>query len=134
LESLERNARAEAQLVDDMLDVSRIISGKLAIKSEPVDVTAVVAGAVETVKPAADAKRVALHVALEPDAEVLVTGDSDRLRQVVWNLLSNAIKFTGRVALNTRGCTAAVRSVAVAAEHPMRARWSASAGHRGFPE
>jgi signal transduction histidine kinase/CheY-like chemotaxis protein len=102
LESLERNARAEAQLVDDMLDVSRIISGKLAIKTEPVDMTAVMAGAVETVKPAADAKRVALHVSLEPDAEVLVTGDSDRLRQVVWNLLSNAIKFTpsgGRIDL-----------------------------------
>ena len=102
LESLERNARAEAQLVEDMLDMSRIISGKLAIKAEAVDVASVVAGAVETVKPAADAKRVALHVVLEPNAEILVTGDSDRLRQVVWNLLSNAIKFTpsgGRIDL-----------------------------------
>jgi CheY-like chemotaxis protein len=102
LESVERNARAEAQLVEDMLDVSRIISGKLPMKAEAVDLATVIAGAVEAVKPAADAKRVALHVALEPDVEMLVTGDGHRLRQIVWNLLSNAIKFTpggGRVDL-----------------------------------
>jgi PAS domain S-box-containing protein len=102
LESLERNARAEAQLVEDMLDVSRIISGKLTIEAEVVDVAAVIAAAIETVKPTADGKGVALHVALEPDAEILITGDGTRLRQVVWNLLSNAIKFTpsgGRIDL-----------------------------------
>jgi CheY-like chemotaxis protein/two-component sensor histidine kinase len=102
LESLERNARAEAQLVDDMLDVSRIISGKLTMRSDAVDLATVIAGAVEAVKPGADAKRLALHVALEPDADIVVTGDGDRLRQIVWNLLSNAIKFTpsgGRIDL-----------------------------------
>ena len=94
LESLERNARAEAQLVEDMLDVSRIISGKLTMKADAVDMATVIAGAVEAVKPGADAKQVVMHVALEPDADILVTGDGDRLRQIVWNLLSNAIKFT----------------------------------------
>lgn len=94
LESLERNARAQAQLVEDLLDVSRIVSGKLQIKNERVDLSAVIAAAVETVRPAADARRVTLQVTADPDRSIAVQGDSDRLRQVVWNLLSNAVKFT----------------------------------------
>jgi signal transduction histidine kinase len=94
LDSLERNARAQAQLVEDLLDVSRIISGKLSIRSEPVDLQAVIAGAVETVRPAAIAKRIDLHLPRALRDPALVTGDADRLQQVVWNLLSNAVKFT----------------------------------------
>jgi signal transduction histidine kinase/ActR/RegA family two-component response regulator len=94
LESVERNARAQAQLVDDLLDISRIISGKLAIKSEPVDLASVVSSAVDVVRPAATAKRIRLQVEADRDAQIMVTGDADRLQQVVWNLLSNAVKFT----------------------------------------
>lgn len=94
LESLERNARAQAQLVEDLLDVSRIVSGKLQIRNERVDLSAVIAAAVETVRPAADARRVTLQVTADPNRSIAVQGDSDRLRQVVWNLLSNAVKFT----------------------------------------
>jgi signal transduction histidine kinase/ActR/RegA family two-component response regulator len=104
LESVERNARAQAQLVDDLLDVSRIITGKLSIKSVPVDLASVVSDAVDAVKPAATAKRIRLHVEVEHGTHV-VTGDADRLRQVVWNLLSNAVKFTpaeGRIDVHLR--------------------------------
>jgi signal transduction histidine kinase len=94
LEALERNAKAQTQLVDDLLDVSRIISGKLAIKTDVVDMSAVIAGAIDAIPPSATAKRVCLNVALPPDVRILVTGDADRLRQVAWNLLSNAVKFT----------------------------------------
>lgn len=93
-ESLERNARAQAQLVDDLLDVSRIVAGKMQVKSDPVDLATVVAAAVDTVRPAAASKRVALHVSADPGSQIVVNGDADRLRQIVWNLLSNAVKFT----------------------------------------
>jgi PAS domain S-box-containing protein len=94
LESVERNAKAQAQLVEDLLDVSRIVSGKLQIKSNEVDLARVVADAVDSVRPAASAKGLILEFALRQDTGILVKGDADRLRQVVWNLLSNAIKFT----------------------------------------
>ena len=95
LESVERNARAQAQLVDDLLDISRIISGKLSIRSEAVDLALVVSAAVDVVaRPAATAKRIRLEVEVDREAPILVTGDADRLQQVVWNLLSNAVKFT----------------------------------------
>ncbi|HEX6243040.1 MAG TPA: PAS domain S-box protein, partial [Polyangiales bacterium] len=95
---IERNARSQAQLIDDLLDVSRILSGKLRLEVEPTDLDMVVAQAAESVKPAADAKGIRLQVTL--DSSSVVMGDPTRLQQVVWNLLSNAVKFTpkqGRV-------------------------------------
>ena len=94
LQSLERNAKAQAQLVDDLLDVSRIISGKLAIKKDVLDLTAVIAEAVDAVRPAVSAKGLRLGVEVGAGAEFVVEGDAARLQQVVWNLLSNAVKFT----------------------------------------
>jgi signal transduction histidine kinase len=95
LETIERNTRREVQLIEDLLDVSHIITGKLRIEARPVAAAAVIAAAVETVRPAADAKAVGLETHIDP---VLgpVAGDADRLQQVVWNLLSNAVKFTPR--------------------------------------
>ncbi|MDO9019759.1 MAG: ATP-binding protein [Deltaproteobacteria bacterium] len=93
LATIERNARAQAQLIEDLLDVSRILAGKLRLEVEPVEVRAIVEAALETVRPAADAKAVNLTAAL---SEGVVMGDPQRLQQVVWNLLSNAVKFTPR--------------------------------------
>jgi PAS domain S-box-containing protein len=104
LESLERNARAQAQLVEDLLDVSRIVSGKLQINLGEVDLARVVLEAVESVRPALVAKRLDLQLSV-PELGAIVKGDADRLRQVVWNLLSNAAKFTpagGQVAVSVR--------------------------------
>ncbi len=95
LATIERNARAQARLIDDMLDVSRIISGKLRLEMRRVDMNAIVCAAVDVVRPAAEAKGVCLGVNLAPDEGVhRLVGDADRLQQVVWNLLSNAVKFT----------------------------------------
>ena len=102
LESLERNAKSQAQLVEDLLDVSRIVSGGLQIKVERVSLSTVVGNALDTIKPAAAARRVTLDVAVDQQTEIVVMGDADRLQQVVWNLLANAVKFTppgGRVEL-----------------------------------
>ncbi|MBV9960392.1 MAG: HAMP domain-containing histidine kinase, partial [Acidobacteria bacterium] len=99
LESIERNAQSQAQLVEDLLDVSRIITGKLRLDVHPVDLTTVIPNALDAVRPAADAKQIRLHSILDPRAGP-VSGDAERLQQVIWNLLSNAIKFTpkgGRV-------------------------------------
>jgi signal transduction histidine kinase/ActR/RegA family two-component response regulator len=93
LESIERNARAQAQLVEDLLDVSRIVSGKLQIDFSEVDLAGVVLEAVESVRPALLAKRLDLQLDV-PREDAVVKGDADRLRQIVWNLLSNATKFT----------------------------------------
>ena len=104
-ESVERNATAQAQLVEDLLDVSRIISGKLTIKTDIVDLSSVLSTAVDAVRPGAAAKRLRVFVDLEPHVPVLVSGDADRLQQVVWNLLSNAVKFTpggGRIDVALR--------------------------------
>jgi PAS domain S-box-containing protein len=95
-EAIERNARAQAQLVDDLLDVSRIVSGRLSLTMSDVDLTAVVHSAIDTVRPAAAAKGVELEIADQPPGRPIVAGDADRLRQVYWNLLSNAVKFTPR--------------------------------------
>jgi signal transduction histidine kinase len=103
LETIERNARAQMRLITDILDVARIVSGKLRLTPEPVDLRPVVGAAVETVRPTADARGVALEAALD-DAGPFA-GDPARLQQVVWNLLSNAVKFTppgGRVAVSLR--------------------------------
>jgi len=101
LGAIERNALAQTRLVDDLLDVSRAITGKLRLESRPVDAGAVVRGAVETLSPAIAAKRLNVTIAIDP-ALPLVIADPDRLQQIVWNLLANAIKFTpedGRIDL-----------------------------------
>jgi hypothetical protein len=93
LETVERNARAQAQLVEDLLDVSRIIQGKLRLNVRAVDLLSVIEAAIDTVRPTALAKNIELQPVLDPAAGP-VFGDSDRLQQIVWNLLSNAVKFT----------------------------------------
>jgi CheY-like chemotaxis protein len=98
---IERNAKAQAQIVEDLLDMSRIISGKVRLNVVAVDVMQVIEAAVETVKPAADAKNIRIQTVLDPRSSA-VLGDAGRLQQVVWNLLINAIKFTpknGRVQI-----------------------------------
>jgi signal transduction histidine kinase len=104
LETIERNAKAQAQLVDDLLDISRVITGQLRLSIAPVDLASVVNAAVDSLQPAAEAKGVWLEVTLDPSARH-VSGDAGRLQQVVWNVLSNAIKFTeagGRVGVRLR--------------------------------
>jgi PAS domain S-box-containing protein len=93
LEAIERNAAAQARLIDDLLDVSRVITGKLRLDVRRVELLPVIEAAAESVRPAAEARGVRLDLRLDPAAGP-VSGDADRLRQVVWNLLSNAIKFT----------------------------------------
>jgi signal transduction histidine kinase/ActR/RegA family two-component response regulator len=95
LEVIERNAGAQLQLIEDLLDVSRIITGKLRLDVGPVEPAVVVEAALDAVRPAAEAKGIRLQPVLDPRAGP-VSGDADRLQQVVWNLLSNAIKFTPR--------------------------------------
>ena len=99
LETIERNARVQAQIIEDLLDMSRIISGKVRLDVQRVDLPAVVAEAIDTVRATASAKGVRLQTIIDP-LNAPVTGDPNRLQQVFWNLLSNAIKFTpkgGRV-------------------------------------
>ena len=103
LETIERSARSQAQLIDDLLDVSRIVSGKLRVNVGSVDVPSVADMALESVRLAADSKGVTLDAFVDPAAGQL-TGDADRIQQIIWNLLSNAIKFTpkgGRVAASS---------------------------------
>ena len=95
LDTIERNARVQAQLVDDLLDVSRIITGKLRMDVRPADPNSFIDAAVEAVKPTADAKGVRVQKVIDTGL-ISIPGDPDRLQQVVWNLLSNAIKFTPR--------------------------------------
>jgi len=95
IDTIGRNANLQAQLISDILDVSRIIAGKLRLELRAVDLTDVVAEALEIVKPAATAKGIRLEPIFDPSAGP-VTGDPNRLQQVIWNLLSNAIKFTPR--------------------------------------
>jgi PAS domain S-box-containing protein len=101
LETIERNARAQTQLIEDLMDVSRIITGKLRLDVRQVEVAPIVEAAVDAVRPAADAKNIRLQMVLDPLAGP-VSGDPVRLQQVVWNLVSNAVKFTpkgGRVQI-----------------------------------
>ena len=93
LDTIERNARAQTRLIEDLLDLSRITSGKVRLDAQPLEPAAFVEAALETVKPAADAKGVRLESVLDRDAGP-ISGDPHRMQQVVWNLLSNAIKFT----------------------------------------
>jgi PAS domain S-box-containing protein len=95
METIERNARLQAQLVEDLLDMSRIVSGKVRLDVRDVDLLAVISDAVESARPAADAKQIRLNHVLDPNAGH-VSGDPNRLQQVIWNLLTNAVKFTPR--------------------------------------
>ncbi|WNZ27727.1 PAS domain S-box protein [Leptolyngbya sp. NK1-12] len=108
LATIERNAKLQAELIEDLLDVSRILRGKLSLDVAPVDLKSTIAAAMDTVRLAADAKRIELHFTIStgvdatpsPPRLLQVMGDAGRLQQVVWNLLSNAVKFTpegGRV-------------------------------------
>jgi signal transduction histidine kinase/DNA-binding response OmpR family regulator len=101
LEAIERNANAQARIVEDVLDVSRIVSGKLRLEIAAIDITPALFGAAEAVRPAAEAKGVSLEIEIDRDLGV-VAADADRIQQVAWNLLSNGVKFTpsgGRVRL-----------------------------------
>jgi hypothetical protein len=95
VEAIDRNAKAQAQMIADLLDVARISSGKIRLDVQPVDPTAVVEAALETVMPAIEAKDIRLIKAIDSQATP-VSGDPGRLQQVVWNLVSNAVKFTPR--------------------------------------
>jgi PAS domain S-box-containing protein len=101
LDLIERNARTQVRIVNDLLDVSRIMSGKLRLNMEPVDLADVIHAAVETVRPASNAKDIQIDLDLKSTG-AMISGDADRLQQVVWNLLANAVKFTpngGRVLI-----------------------------------
>ena len=95
IETIERNARSQARLIDDLLDVSRIITGNLRLDLHPLNLAPLVDTTLDALRPTADVKGIRLQTHFEP-AECLVKGDPNRLRQVIWNLLSNAIKFTQR--------------------------------------
>jgi PAS domain S-box-containing protein len=95
LEAIERSARMQTQLIEDLLDMNRITSGKVRLDVQPVDPLAVIEAAIETVRPAAEAKGIRVDRLLDPRAGP-ISGDPNRLQQVVWNLLSNAIKFTAK--------------------------------------
>jgi signal transduction histidine kinase/ActR/RegA family two-component response regulator len=93
LDAIERNARVQAQLIEDLLDMSRITSGKVRLEIQPVEPIPILEAAIETVRPAAEAKRIRIEKLFDSTAGP-VYGDPSRLQQVIWNLLSNAIKFT----------------------------------------
>jgi PAS domain S-box-containing protein len=95
METIERNAKSQAQLIEDILDVSRIVTGKLRLDVHPIDLAPVIEQAIEAVRPAAEAKSIRLQPVLDPRAGP-ISGDPNRIQQVVWNLLSNAVKFTPR--------------------------------------
>jgi CheY-like chemotaxis protein len=93
LETIERNAKLQAQLIEDLLDVSRILQGKMTLNVAPVNLAATIEAALETVRLAAEAKHIQIQTTFNPISGT-VSGDTNRLQQVVWNLLSNAVKFT----------------------------------------
>jgi signal transduction histidine kinase len=104
IDIIERNAAVQNQLIEDLLDISRITRGQVRLEPAPVPMGAVLREAVEGVKPAADAKRITLDVQVDPRAG-MVTADATRLQQIFWNLLTNAVKFTeqgGRVTATVR--------------------------------
>jgi PAS domain S-box-containing protein len=137
--TIERNADAMTQLIDDLLDVARIISGKMRLEVEPLDVALVIERALDSVKLAADAKGIRFQVMLD-SASSPVVGDAGRLQQVIWNLLSNAVKFTpkaGRITVLLRRLHSSVEVVVqdtgqgVAAEkldHVFEPFWQESRG------
>ena len=104
MEAIERNIKMQARLIEDILDVSRIITGKFSLEVRPVDLMSVIEAALDAVRPAAEAKEIQLCAALDPRTGP-ISGDPHRLQQIIWNLLSNAIKFTpraGRVEIALR--------------------------------
>jgi PAS domain S-box-containing protein len=104
VETIYRNAKSQAQLVADLLDVSRIISGKLRLDVRTVDLLNIVNAAIDSIRPAVDAKGIRLQTILDPGAGPIL-GDADRLQQIVWNLLTNAVKFTpkgGRIQVRVQ--------------------------------
>ncbi len=101
LDAIDRNARVQAQLIDDLLDVSRIVSGKLHLDVRPLDIASVTRTAISVVQPAADAKGITLEYSVQHGLGA-ISADSARLQQIIWNLLSNAVKFTphgGKIAV-----------------------------------
>ena len=110
VDTIWRNAKAQAQIVDDILDVSRIITGNLYIDLHPIEVAPVVQNAINVVRPTADAKGIRIEPQLD-NTPAMISGDANRLQQVIWNLLSNAVKFTnngGRVTVKVTQANAAV--------------------------
>jgi signal transduction histidine kinase len=104
IDVIERNAAAQRAIIDELLDISRIVTGKLKLEPKPVELSIVIDGAVETIRPAAEAKGIQIFTAIERNAG-LVMGEAVRLQQVIWNLLSNAVKFTpnnGRVEVELK--------------------------------
>ena len=113
LDAIERNARSQAQLIEDLLEVSRIVAGKMRLDVRPVDLAATMEAAIESIRPTAAVKGVRLQTILDPLAGP-ISGDAQRLQQVVWNLLSNAVKFTpkgGRVQVLLRRANSHVEIV-----------------------
>jgi signal transduction histidine kinase len=112
-EVVERSGQTQLQLIEDLLDTARIVSGKMLLEVRPVELSQVIASAIETIHPAADGKGVAIIPTLDPGVGE-ITGDPVRLQQIVWNLLSNAVKFTpagGRVHIELRRDPSAARIV-----------------------
>jgi PAS domain S-box-containing protein len=112
-ETIERNTTALTKMVEDILDVSRVVSGKMRLNMQPVELPVVMHDAVATVAPAAEAKHIRLETTVDPQVGA-VSGDPDRLRQIVWNLLSNAVKFTpknGRVQVRLERVNSSVEIV-----------------------
>jgi CheY-like chemotaxis protein/two-component sensor histidine kinase len=110
VDTIWRNAKAQAQIVDDILDVSRIITGNLYIDLHPIEVAPVVQTAINVVRPTADAKGIRIEAQID-NMPAVISGDANRLQQVIWNLLSNAVKFTtsgGRVMVKVTQANAAV--------------------------
>jgi signal transduction histidine kinase/CheY-like chemotaxis protein len=104
LDAIDRNARVQAQLIDDLLDVSRIVSGKLNLDVRPLDIGSVTRASINVVQPAADAKEITLDYWAQPGLGA-ISADSARLQQIIWNLLSNAVKFTphgGKIAIRVQ--------------------------------
>ncbi|CAN5461408.1 hypothetical protein BH10ACI1_BH10ACI1_23190 [soil metagenome] len=93
IESIERNAKSQTQIIEDLLDVSRIITGKIQLENSQVNLDSLIAFVVDSVRPTAETKRIALQTDIESE-EIHILGDAERLKQVLWNLLTNAIKFT----------------------------------------
>ena len=93
LDTIERNARVQAQIIEDLLDMSRLVSGKVRLDVEQIDLPAILNESIDTVRATSDAKGIRLQAVIDHRVEP-ISGDADRLQQVFWNLLYNAIKFT----------------------------------------
>ena len=106
IDVIERNARAQAQIIEDLLDMSRIISGKVRLDVQRLDLAAIVTNAVATTRPTAETKSIRMEAVIDPLHGAVVSGDANRLQQVLWNLLTNAIKFTAARRQNSSAARA----------------------------